>query len=723
MGLKEKLSNISQQISAEKQLEAEAQKTEELKPIRLRVKELEKNRVDLEMIKNSLDFKKDYNARTGQGIGMKDYAENTIAKKAKIRGDLEKEVKANPEAMRKLGIGNVDELVSHPNLSEEDEIVAYKEALSQQEDLVLSDTKLKNRLVKLGIKMDDKNFSYESASQEIGRRLVELDGELLSENLKTPEGKEKILNNLTEEFAKNTPGIFFEGSSIRDKNAYRDFNDNKPDAYYQFAVKGSESTYQKDVLRVEFFGDKSFVPNPYHLSLVPKNFQEQADKYGVEICTEALKKNYQDKIKASFLKTDENADQVRTLRASMESVNPKKRNEAVNTLRDFENKKREVLNALQSKSEELKSKGIDFSPKYASGYGTEYENIFKLAGWRKDSEDVLKNLRENKLFPDYDFDKLTDFTKNVISNLDKVLEVIKNIKDEKTAHEFLYEQKHDNYIGNFHKRLLVSEFEESTKFKNPKGLRYQSTKTLSDKFSSYDEAVRYLDQEIKDSDEAMERIDEKVADIVDLGVANLELSAKHKTDSHQLKSTMEGVERARADASIILSEIASLQEGLSPDEELQVYKGTVELVSKMNEAKRLSDEMKLKEEQIKDKGEELDKEQGSEPWFGKEKWRARVTNLKKELDEIKQEKTSLKTSYDENARSRFLYLNLKNVSSFSQPKQLVEKFNATGKPGVIFEGLKSELMKLVDKEVPADAKRIYDKIKSLEDSLIPKNKK
>lgn len=57
MALKDKLENLSQQIAAEKEAAKEARQNEDLKPIRANIRKLEKIKLDLEIMKNSLDFK------------------------------------------------------------------------------------------------------------------------------------------------------------------------------------------------------------------------------------------------------------------------------------------------------------------------------------------------------------------------------------------------------------------------------------------------------------------------------------------------------------------------------------------------------------------------------------------------------------------------------------------------------------------------------------------
>lgn len=743
MALKDRLKKLSEEVNIEKQAAAEAEQNENLKPLRASIKRLEKEKIDLEMIKNSLDFKKQ---SPEDGLGMKEYVDSSSAQKKKTRGQLEEIALENEAALERLGVKNIDELADNPEFAEEEEVVSYKKALEQEAGIVLSDTKLKNRLTKLGIEMSDDNFSYESASQEIGLRLENLEKELTAEKLKTPEGKAEITSKLAEDFSENTENIFFGSASIVNKEEqHRNGLEPSGNSYYQFYLE-KERKYLGKGFRVELIDDdKTKIDNYYQLPILPKNFSEQVDKYGLEMAGDALKETYAKKVEAAFAEPINPLGQPLKMRAALEAVSPEKRRNAEELLNSFENKKSELFNILEAKSKELADKGIGFSPTYASNYGGEYKEIFKFSGESRLNRgigrfgddlngDIINALRSGKpVFPEFDLDKLTALTERRISELNQAIEVIKNINDKNGVDTFLEDRKSPGYIGNFHKQSL-DVYSEEIKYKNPENISYQEISALTSRANNWQEAAAFLDKEISQAEEAKKKIHEKMDELVDYNVAMYKLSAKNKSRysledqkfthsdhyDYRLRDLGDYIEKIKGEneaASNIISEIAELKAKLNPEEKVKVNGITIEVEEKTKEYKRLSEEMEKKEKEIIEGESDLRKEKSSEPWLGKDKWRARVSNLENNVNKLNQEKLDLRDNYNKNVQEAFHYLNKEKMPWGSQTKEMIENYQASGNVNEVFTELENKLMALVDKKVPEEVQKDFDKLSHLEARL------
>lgn len=746
MALRDKLGKLSEEIAAEKQAAQETEQNENLKPIRATIKSLEKEKLDLEMMKNSLDFKKQ---APEDGLGMKEYANVTGVQKKKTRAQLEEIATENTEALEKMGIKNIDELAENPEFSEDEEVVAYKKALDQEAGVLLSDTKLKNRLAKLGLEMNDANFSYEAASREIGLRLEKLEKELAAEKLKTPEGRDEVINKLAEEFSKNTDNIFWTSSSMIDKEAQRrSGQEYVGNSYYEFSLSQTRD-YRGEGFRLEFIDDnKSKIDNYSQLPILPKNFSEQVDKYGLDIAEAALKKTYAEKVDQAFM--DENGPSGRHLkmRSALETVSSEKRKKAEESLRDFDKKKKELLNTLHLKSEELRDKGVDFSSTYASGYGGEYKEIFKFSQDRKLNTgiaqlegglngDIINALKSGKpLFPDFDLNKLTVLAERRISELDHVIEVVKNINDQSGVDSFINDRKSPDYIGNFHKQSLDFYFEDIN-YKNPDNISYQEMSALASRANNWQEAVEYLEKEIAQAEEVRGRTHKKMDELVDYYAMMYKLSAKNKSryslsnnefsannnQSYRLQDLSDYINRIEGEkksASYIMAEIASLKVKLSPEDEVSVSGRSVKVKAKTLEYERLSGEIKKKDKEIDNKKSELHKEENSEPWLGKEKWRNKIAAIRADIDRLNQEEASLKLDYDKNVKEAFHYLNTEKITWQPKIKELIENYRASGKASEVFSDLETRLMGLVDQKIPAEVQADFDKLSDLETRLLGK---
>lgn len=724
MSLKEKLQVKTEAIRADAEAQKELQRNKELEPIRANINKLEKEKYHLEMIKNSLDFN---SQEVKDGLGMKNYSKKIENEKKETRGELEETISEHQAALEKDGISNVDDLVDHQEYGEEKEVLAYKQALKQEEGLQLSDEELKKRLAELNINISEENFSYESVSHEISLRLADLEKELLADKLKTPEGKEEIINNLAEDFSKNIKILEFEATVDKsNQKNNQDFNHNQEDAFYRFGLKDQPDTYRRESITFIFYGDKMILNNYYSLTL-PDNFSSQVDKVGLEVAQTALQRSYQQKLDAAFNNPNVLLGRAKRIKEAVDSFNPERRGLAIEALNNFKTKKQELLRLLQIKSTELKNQGIDFSPTSARAFGGQYEDLFKFNRYC-DSEEMITKLEtkhypNNHLMPLYDYDKLKVITERRIKELDEAIEIINNIKDENDVKNF-DSNKSDSYIGRFHQHLINNHIEAQAEFKLPVNVQYREIEELSNQFNSQEQAAQHLKNEVARLEQDKDKIAAKLSEAVEYKVAEKELYRNHKDVANldKLESIIKDIERERKNAKLALKVIINLEFKLAKIEDVEgiVVKGTkVEIQSKVKESEQLNEDREKKEKELQKKEKELKIKGNKEPFFGKSKWRDQVSSLKAEIEKIKTEIQDLSDKYNQAIKDRFYYLDMDDLE-YSKSKELIENYSNAGKAEEAFGTLKEQLTELSKEEIPTDLQEYHDKLKSLKDSLTSK---
>jgi hypothetical protein len=712
MSLKAKLEALSKESAAQKEAADLKQSNKELEPVRAKIQELEKTKLGLEMLKNSLDFQK---TDQEEGIGMKEYKEETDSEKKQTQKDLEDLSKEYQETIKDLDIIK--------DFADDEEVIAYKQALEKEKGLKLSDAELKKRLASFGIDINGDNFSYKTASQEVGKRLEGLENELISEKLKTPEGKSEVIDELSEKFSKNTKKLQFDSiTEIVDKDKASNFGEKQADLKFKFSLKDKLDDYTGDTTRIDFFGSKAIISNYTNLKLLPKDFQTQLDKYGQEIVQEAINQNYQEKVDNLFKNSDELEEKEKKMLAALELVDLKKRQQALETLSAFKNKKNEVLKELENKAKELKEQGIDFDSKYAPGYGGNYEEIFQF-NWRIDANEIMSSLENNnKLFPKYDYDKIKKIGEKRISDLEKALKIIENIKTKEDVENFVYKKQSDIFVNKLAEDKFGLNIDEDAKFKLPEGVSYGDAKQLATEAPSYQDALAQVEDKISQLEKIKNTVKDKLAQVVDyeINLHNLKLQYGPNFYPDSLESMVKEIEDERNVANKALLLIVNLETQLPTNEDLNLKGNVVEVPARKEEAKKFEKEIKNKTKELEDKKLVLNKKKEAKPFFGKEKLRQTIASLEKEIANLETEITEKETKARENWDSANYSLNTKEIGFSNKINSLLKNYSASGKANEIFTELKKSLQEIADKEVPEQAQKLHDKFKELKTKLTAK---
>lgn len=711
MALKDKLENISQQINVEKEEKKKNEESERLKPIREEIKKKEKEIFDLEIIKNSLDFKSDQNKKNE---GMTEYAESTTNKKKKIKAELESIANANSEALEKMGVKNIDDLASNPEFAEEEEVVAYKEAGAQESDLVLSDTKLKNRLAELGIEINDDNFSYKTASEEISKRLDVLNNELMAEKFKTPEGKEEAEEMLVKHFEKEIPKM--EVSGIRKNISSRGTE------FFSASMRIGRDLREFEMLEN---GAKEVTKNSYYGFQLPKDFPEQSEKYGVEFVAEALKKAYSANLKEAFVKADENINEgARGALEKLKNVSPETAREAYQLAMVFEKKKGEALKIVDDKNEEFKElKGLPISD-----FGFKEISLFGL--YDKQDEKDLQRLRYPNFFPknesQLNYLEVKKHIEKRIETIDKYIEELRTLTvDEVKEYNSLPwtaprgETKKYNEIGKY--------IHELHKDKNEKcfsdDIYYDNQKKNVRQFGSYYSAQEYFQEKIKKSNDVEKKIFEKILEIVDLETLKFELAGadyRKRDIMSDFKAKISDIERKGNDISKVLNGMFRAKFNIPDDEEMEIKGSFIYFVNRKAEVDKMIEELKVKEDELKVKEEELGKKRNSEPsLFGKGKWREEVSLMEEGVANLKNEVSNEKNNI--NRKSSLVninYINSDDLRSNSELSRFISEYSVSGTGKEIFDDLKQKLEEMSKKEgLPDDVYKKYMKAVKLQDKI------
>lgn len=708
MALKDKLQDLSQQINVEKEEKKKNEENEKLKPIRAEIKKKEKEIFDLEIIKNSLDFKGE---EEKGGQGMSEYAKSTAGKKKKAKAELEGIANANSEALERMGVKNIDGLVSNPEFAEEEEVVAYKKAIGQESDLILSDTKLKSRLAKLGIEINDDNFSYQTASEEIAKRLDVLNNELMVEKIKTPEGKEEVEEMLAKHFMKEIPKMEVEGMW---KNV---LGGGAESVSVSMNIGGSKREF-------EVLNDKAnFKASPYFDYVLPKDFSEQVDKYGMEFATGALKKAYSKKLNRSFIEADKKINE--NSRGSLEklkNISPEEKSKAMRLFEKFKNKKKEVLKLMDKKEKEAKEKGIsrvlDFE------YFREMVNFSKdRDGHHQDDAQAYMSVFEsnyngpNVFPPKYDYEKLQHFINERIEKIEDFMQVLANfnLDEDRIDDRSMALYGFDPYNPSSH------EFSDITS--------RQGSKTLRD-FNSYNSAQQYFREKVKKIEDVEKNISEKISTLVELEAIKFELYINRYKRSNDvqdayisvlasIETEVERSNRSRAFASRTLDEITRTEIKL-PDEEAELSGLYLHFPKKQKEIDEINKDITRMEGQLEDKKSQLSREKKSEPrLFGKGKWQDKISALEKEIEDIenkiKEKKDSKKLKEKDANRT---WTTFENYSFQEGPttelKRMVTEHKKTGNSKEIFNELKRKLEEVLNEKFPDDIFKKYKKALDLQ---------
>jgi len=698
MSLDKKLGSISQNLELEKKNKEKKEEEERLKPIREKVEFLSRHKQVLEIIKNSLELKSDKNK--GQGLGMEEYSEQTTKKVKSETAQLDQVMTRHQEALKSVGVGSREGLISHPDFAEEEEVIAYKKAVEQDEGLKMSDADLQTRLKKVGVDFNLENFSYSEANRAVTEKLQAVDQELRQEKLKTPEGREEVLEEVAKKLETATPRIEF---SLFDRG------------------RDSGITIDNDYNpNIRLSGEKAKFSDWHRPNLIPGDFDKLITQYGEELTREGLRKAYRSKVEKAVSAFDIKNENAVSLRQQLE-VNRAEVVKARQMLQEFIHRKEECQRLLTGKAEELKKKNIKFSPEHASGYGNDYNNLLELSSGRT-ADDLQRELWDDEKFPpEYDFKKIQERVQSRLDSLKEFAAAVNDIQSQEDADNLSRGQK--SPTSSLHTNQLNLRWPE-TKFKFKTADGYDS-KFLNDfihEHKTYSAAGKFLGDRVG----ALTRATEKISETLDLGLQTqlkereFDKAAREaglgSSQPSSFESQVNRIEKDGKDAQKLLEEIKTLQLTLPQTEELSLANSYIHVPSIEAELKTLAQETSQAEQNLQDLERKVERHQAKEPkLFGKDKWQAELDSLDSQKTELKEKIRKMKSEdYNTLYRKSVIYI---PTERYSHAEGILKEYKARGKAAEIFIGLEKDLAELIDRKVPPVLTKLYEEFRALENQL------
>ncbi|NTV41060.1 MAG: hypothetical protein HGA61_02185, partial [Candidatus Moranbacteria bacterium] len=595
----EKLAQLNQKKKQAQEFEIGEKRLAELKPVYAKIKELEAKLAELDLIKGSLESEPEKNNREARG--MKKYAQEVGVKMQAKKSELERLLRLdeNKETLAELGIENPDQLASHSLFQNDTESVAYVEAKKQTTILGEADISLREKLVELDIILPQDDFSYATAEIALAEKMKAIEEEILQEELKTPEGKVKVIEKIAREMTAKLPRTSF----VRDEN---------------------EKTYRFNIISNNYVGGivisdakKVATFENWQAMRLPEGFSEFETKYGEDISREALKRAYQKKIEESFENFDKKKENVAELLIDLDRANPQKAREASNALENFEQNSQEYKKKIDEKIASLREKGITFSDD--GSFLDAYNDLLKLTKYNREVEEIKKSLQDLSTFPPlFDWERLKEKITVRTKQLEDFSEAILSIQNEDEVNNFLRwgENKEDQartlerFLKDYSKQSDFSNGHISAGELNPR-FKFTSQNENNAKLpENFDEARKYLEGKQAKLTALKNQVTEKVFTSIETHLKEKELLEKAKTlefgvDAYQknpnvrsIEKEISEIEKARKDAEVLSLELARLEAKFPQGEKLSCKGVYIEVISMRDALQEMRNKLDAKEKKL-----------------------------------------------------------------------------------------------------------------------------
>lgn len=697
MSLQEKLSKISQDLQEAKSETEKKSQEKELEPIRLRIKELENQKYQLDLIKGSLELKS--GEKTGKG--MKEYSKKIEEQEQKESIHLDTLIEKNKDVLQTMGVENKDQLMENQEFSEEPEVVNYKNAKEENTNLEMSDSILKEKLKTLGINTDEENFSYDSVEKLLIEKTESIESELLQEKLKTPEGKQETIEVLSKNLEKDIAQVNFS-------------KDEKTGTEILF-LNRSDS-------KITLLGEETKFEGWHNTKLLPDEISVLEKTYGAEVVREAVRKAYENKIQASFYESDKETKNIdKDLKEDLERASPEKGAEANKVFREFQNLSNIFKNTLKEKAEELKAKGVDFNPNYVQNYGGNYEIYSTLCEYDTDNQLVDQTMLNPQTYPPrLNFDALKEYTEKRIDQIKELTEDIKKLETQDDISKFTKDEQ--SGIHKAHKNILY------TKFNGVKRPQYDANSQSWDQtklkvlmqFKSYEEAKAYFDKKTLERENTKQKLVQNIETSIEAQQKSKEL--RKEIESHNFKGGINDVEnevsrieKNKQEALSLMSELIKLESEL-PNEEVFLSGSEIKVISIGKQLEQLRKDREIEKQNLENLKQEISKHEANKPrLFGKDKWEKDLSNLKQDQKDL--EEKSKKADEDDDVLSRKYTFRIPTQQYPNVEKIVNEQKYVQGNSKEIFNNLRVQLNEIINREVPESVIILNKEYKDLEKKL------
>ncbi len=681
MSLQEKLSNLSQNLEETRaEVEKEIQ-NRDLEPVRLRIQELENQKAQLELVKNSVSLV----ANSEVGKGMREYANETNVNYQNESTRIDNLIDQHKEALGTVDIHDREQLVTNDEFVNEPEVQEYKKSKEQLQELSVADVKLLEKLKSLGIEINTDSFSYDQVEQALNERIQGLETELSIEKLKTPEGKEQAIEIIAGMMKDNLPQVFFHTEG---------------DGRNRISIADGEVKIQLDERGVHY--------NGYDQKLLPSNIKDIEATYGIEIATLALKKAYAEKIDQTFDKFDKENEKNYEKRESLKSISPEEASRVRDGMQEYAVLQEVFRSTINAKSLELAESGIEFDPEYEHNLGCTYEKCIELAP-EETIEYIENDLREhNTRFPNYNFTRLNDEIAERKEKLQQFIDAIANLKTKDDINNLL--KTSDALIYKFRSRYDDLKIAENG-FSKPRNIPAQT----------YFSAMDHFDNRIALSEANKGKIIQKLEQALDVREARIKLEQElQKTDFakniYEMDSEIIKIERNKKEALTTLGSILQLEMELPQEEPLEFAEGriTIPSVRSQIETQRMSiNNVNITLDNIKN---EISEHLKNEPkFFGKDKWEKKLQELKQTYKDLEGKINQLNSNTRELGNKVRFSISTERYSSIEEIVKSLDPMNGTSNE--IFAVLTEKLNEVVNTKVPDSVTKLQGEYNSIQTLL------
>lgn len=698
MSLQEKLSKISQNLQ-ETKAETEKQTQEkELEPIRSRIKELENQKNQLDLVKGSLELKS--GEKTGKG--MKEYSKETEEQAKKESTRLDTLIDKNKDALQTMGVENKDQLVENQEFAEDPEVVSYKKAKEETTNLEMSDSALKEKLKTLGVNADTESFSYDSAEKALVEKIQSVEGELLQEKLKTPEGKKEAIEVLSKNLEKNIAQVNFS-------------KDGKTGAEVLSLNRGDS--------KITISGEKTKFEGWRNAKLLPDEMSVLEKTYGAEVVKEAVRKAYENKIQASFDESDKESKNIdKALKEDLERASPEKGAEANKAFREFQNLANIFKTTLKEKAEELKAKGVDFNPNYVQNYGGDYEKYAMLGEYDTDNQLVEQTMRNSQTYPPrLNFDALKEYTEKRIEQIKELTEDIKKLETQDDINKFT--RGENSGIGKAHKNILYTKFDGVKRpqyYANEQSWEQTKVKGLM-QFKSYEEAKTYFEKKSLERETTKQKLVQNIETGIEAQQKSKELRKEIETQNfgggvNDVENEVSRIEKNKQEALTLMSELIKLESEL-PQEEVILNGSEIKVPSVGKQLEQLRKDRETEEQNLKNLKQKISNHESNKPkLFGKDKWEKDLTEFKQEQKDL-EEKIRKMGNEDYSALSKKYTFRIPTQQYSAVEKLVSEQKYVQGNSKEIFNNLRTQLNEVISRKAPESVITLNKEYKDLEKKL------
>ncbi len=696
MSLEAKLANLSNQLEAKKQEQLQIEEEERLKPIRERVKELENQWHQLDIIKGSLEFK------SGQekGLGMAEYAKETDEQLKQKTNKIDGLITKHSAALQELNIKDRDELVAKEDFANEPEVVEFKTAVGKTAEINLSDAALQTKLADLGIALETDKFSYEAAAKAVTEKMEILEKELTQEKIKTPEGREEVIVKLAEKFDNTLPKIKL--------FSY-------PERQYEFELTGTNDNHFR--AHISIHNNKANFDKWWDARLVSGDVTKLEKEYGRDIVDLAIKKTYNNKFSAAIKLFDEQHANVLAFNEHIKKISPAEKEKTRELLKEYGQVKNDLGQALVNKSKEFKQKGIDFSPTHAAHYGGNYMDYAKLINWGDIESDIIKAINgPDKLTDDFDYIKLQKLIPERIDSIKRFTEVIKGLETKEDIAKLLRGTNgRDELIGKFHQELLHTPEWRDLRFHLSSN--YLVEEEITNKYKTYTAVQEYITRKIKEYDSAKQLALSEIEAVLATKAVEAELNNLIKQEKfcdyiRDIEGKIDKINQDKRDAQKLLDEIKTIENTLLPDEKLTLNDGTITIRSIVDKREEARNTYRAKDKELDDLKKAIPAFEYTQPkFFGKDKWQTELTSMKNNQKILEEELKNLNKEINDLYNKSHIYLVKRD--DYGSFYTLVKTHKAEGTTKEIFTGLKQKLQEMVDKKPPEAIVSLYNKYNEL----------